>query len=103
MRTIYIDKEFKCHTLNDGSMASVETDFFDGMCERFVEGYRLIPEGDSWIREDGTVVTGLTIFPWKDYRILQAYQEAYDSMGALDPEVAGKAAAYDVLVEGVIG
>lgn len=82
MRTIYIDSEFKCHVNDDGTMTAVETDFFDGKCDKFTEGYRLIPDGISWIREDGTVIRGLTIFPWKDYRILLAYQEQYEAMSA---------------------
>ena len=39
MRTIYIDSDFKCHVTDDGTMTAVETDFFDGKCEQFVEGY----------------------------------------------------------------
>ena len=38
MRTIYIDADFKCHVTNDGTMAAVETDFFDGKCDAYVEG-----------------------------------------------------------------
>lgn len=96
MRTIYIDSDFKCHVTDDGTMTPVETDFFDGKCDNFVEGYRLILEGSIWTREDGTVICGLTIFPWKDYRILQAYQEQYAAM-SLDAETLEKAKAYDVM------
>ena len=39
MRTIYIDENFKCHLDNDGTMITVETDFFDGKCKAFIEGY----------------------------------------------------------------
>ena len=39
MRTIYIDSDYRCHPVNDGTMTAVETDFFDGKCEQFVEGY----------------------------------------------------------------
>ena len=39
MRVIYIDSEFKCHTSNDGNMTAVETDFFDGKCDEFIEGF----------------------------------------------------------------
>ena len=30
MKTIYIDSDFKCHLVDDGTMTAVETDFFDG-------------------------------------------------------------------------
>ena len=28
MKTIYLDSDFKCHIFDDGTMTSVETDFF---------------------------------------------------------------------------
>lgn len=79
MKTIYIDSEFKCHITNDGTMTSFETDFFDGKCNTFIEGYRCIPIGSSWTRADGTVFNGPMYSPWKDYKILAAYQEQYKS------------------------
>lgn len=99
MRTIYIDSEFKCHVTNDGTMTAVETDLFSGKCDRFIEGYRFIPAGRSWSRQDGVVFQGEMISPWKDYNILAAYQEQYESM-VLNAEVIEKAAAYDILTEG---
>ena len=39
MRTIYIDSDYRCHVTNDGTMNAVETDFFDGKCDTFIEGY----------------------------------------------------------------
>ena len=78
MKTIYIDSEFKCHTVNDGTMTPVETDFFDGKCDTFIEGYRFVPFGESWIREDGMVFTGEMVAPWKDYTELDATQREYE-------------------------
>lgn len=78
MRTIYIDTEFKCHTADDGTMTAVETDFFDGKCDAFVEGYRLVPAGQEWIREDGAVFQGEMIAPWKDFAELDAVQRNYE-------------------------
>ena len=98
MKTIYIDSEFRCHTSNDGTMTAVETDFFDNKCDKFIEGYRVIPEERAWIREDGRVFYGPMIAPWKDIRILNAYQEQYEQMAASG--VIEKAAAYDILTEG---
>lgn len=99
MKTIYIDTEFKCHVQDDGTMTSIETDRFDGKCDRFIEGYRFVPSGQSWTRQDGAVFRGEMISPWKDYAILAAYQEQYESM-ALNADVIEKAAAYDILTEG---
>ena len=39
MRTIYIDSDYRCHPVNDGTMTAVETDFFNGKCDTFIEGY----------------------------------------------------------------
>lgn len=78
MRTIYIDSEFKCHSTNDGTMTTVETDFFDGKCDAFVEGYRFVPEGESWTREDGTVFHGEMAAPWKPWEELDKAQRVYE-------------------------
>ena len=78
MRAIYIDSEFKCHTVNDGTMTAVETDFFDGKCDTFIEGYRFIPSGESWTRPDGVVFNGEMIAPWKDYAELDTAQREYE-------------------------
>lgn len=77
MKTIYIDSDFKCHPVNDGTMTAVDTDFFDGKCDAFVEGYCYE------IREHCT-----TVYPWKPSGELAAAQTQYE----LDMEEA--AAAY---------
>lgn len=78
--TIYIDNDFKCHTQNDGTMIEVETDFFDGKCTEFIEGYRFVPDGETWTGEDGTEFLGEMIAPWKDYEQLAVYQSIYERM-----------------------
>ena len=78
MKTIYIDSEFKCHTSNDGTMTTVETDFFDGKCDEFVEGYRFVPTGQSWTREDGAVFHGEMAAPWKPWQELDKAQREYE-------------------------
>lgn len=79
MKTIYIDPEFKCHVSNDGKMTAVETDFFDGKCDAYIEGYRFVPAGERWIRNDGVVFSGEMIAPWKDYSALEAAQAQYET------------------------
>ena len=78
MRTIYIDSEFKCHVTNDGTMREVETSFFDGKCDAYIEGYRFVPSGESWTRSDGVVFHGEMISPWKDYAELDNAQREYE-------------------------
>ena len=75
---IYIDKDFKCHLSDDGTMTAIQTDFFNGKCQRFVEGYRFVPAGKTWTREDGTVFTGEMISPWKPYDELDQAQREYE-------------------------
>lgn len=76
--TIYIDSDFKCHVTDDGSVTAVETDFFNRKCDVFIEGYRFVPEGESWTREDGVEFRGEMIAPWKDYADLDAAQREYE-------------------------
>lgn len=76
---IYIDSEYKCHVTNDGTMTAVEDEFFDGKCASFIEGYRYIPAGESWTREDGVTFTGRMVAPWRPYEILAAYQQQHEA------------------------
>lgn len=78
MKTIYLDDNFKCHTFDDGTMMAIETDFFDGKCDVFIEGYRFVPNGESWKREDGRVFYGEMISPWKNYAQLDSAQREYE-------------------------
>lgn len=75
---IYIDSEYKCHAAPGEGLTAVETDFFDGKAPGVVEGYRYVPEGQSWTREDGVVFAGEMIAPWKDWEELDGIQRAYE-------------------------
>ena len=78
MKTIYINSDFKCHIHDDGTMTAVETDFFDSKCDALIEGYRFIPSGKSWTREDGIIFYGEMITPWRDYSELDAAKRQYE-------------------------
>lgn len=78
MKTVYIDAEFKCHTSGDGVMTAVETDAFDGKCQTYIEGYRFVPSGYTWTRDDGTLFTGEMLSPWKPWDALDAAQREYE-------------------------
>ena len=84
---IYIDSDYKCHVTDNGTTA-IETDFFDGMCKEFIEGYRFVPFGESWTREDGEVFEGEMIAPWKDYAELDAAQRSYEKQLLAEYETA---------------
>ena len=79
MKTIYIDNKFKCHTSNpDGAYTAVETVFLDGKCAAYIEGYRFVPAGETWTREDGQVFHGEMVAPWRPYEILAELQAVYE-------------------------
>ena len=75
---IYIDNEYKCYTSPAEGRIAIETDFFNGKCVRYIEGYRYVPAGQSWTREDGEVFRGEMIAPWRDYAILAELQALYE-------------------------
>lgn len=67
MRTVYIDTEKKCHVVNDGNMTALETDYFDGKCDAFIEGHCCSVNENSII-----------IWPWKSYNKLDTAQREYE-------------------------
>ena len=75
---VYLDSDFCCHIANDGSMVAVETDFFDGKCKAFIEGYRYVPEGETWTRPDGVQFRGIMVSPAVDYEGLAKVQAQYE-------------------------
>lgn len=88
MKTIYIDSDCKCHITDDGTMTAVETYFFDGKCDAFIEGFRFVPDGETWTRSDGEVFHGEMIAPWKDFVELDAAQREYERQLLADAENA---------------
>lgn len=80
MKKIYIDSDFKCHIVNDGTMRVIDTDFFDGKCGAYIEGYRFVPNGETWTREDGRKFRGEMIAPWSNYDKLDGAQSQYELM-----------------------
>lgn len=64
---IYLDSDYRCHLSNDGTMIAVETDVFDGQPKEYIEGYRYVPEGKTWIRPDDVQFSGLMVAPAINY------------------------------------
>lgn len=75
---VYINDDYKCHVSDDGTMTHVETDFFDGKCDTYIEGYRFVPSGCTWTRSDGEVFHGEMIAPWKPWHELDEVQRQYE-------------------------
>lgn len=102
MEKINLDSEFKCHTTNpDGDFREVilsenARNFFSDKCTYFIEGYRLKPVDETWIREDGQVFSGGEMLaPWKPYNELAAAQAQYEA------DLAAADAAYQEGVNSV--
>lgn len=64
---IYVDKDYHCHTVNDGTMREVETPLFDGKCAAYIEGY-------CYDDSKGYV----SVYPWKPYAELDNAQRKYE-------------------------
>lgn len=75
---IYIDENFKCHVESGDSLREFETTHFDGKCDSYIEGYRFVPSGETWVREDGMEFAGEMVTPWKDYSELDEAQREYE-------------------------
>lgn len=76
--TIYIDTDYKCHVADGGKMVAVETDAFEGKCPAYIEGYRFVPSGQTWVRSDGVEFRGEMISPWKPWKELDETQRAWE-------------------------
>lgn len=76
--TIYIDTNYKCHTTTADGLTAVETNYFDGKCPAYIEGYRFVPSGSTWVRSDGAIFQGEMVAPWKPWDELDAAQREYE-------------------------
>ena len=96
--TIYIDSDYKCHVSPGEGLTAVETDAFNGKCRQYVEGYRFVPAGQSWTREDGQEFSGEMVAPCRDSAILEELQALYEEE---QEKQADMAAALNAIYTGV--
>lgn len=75
--TIYIDNDYKCYISAAEGRRAVETDFFDGKCDEWVESFRFVPAGETWVKPAGEMFRGEMVSPWKDLGEAYAAQAAY--------------------------
>ena len=88
MKTIYLDSDFKCHISGDDTMTAVETAAFDGKCDAYIEGYRFVPGGKTWVREGGVEFSGEMVAPWKPWQELEEAQREYERQLVAEYEAA---------------
>ena len=75
--TIYIDNDYKCYISAADGRRAIETDAFNDKCPEWIESYRFVPEGETWMRGDGEVFKGEMVTPWKDLSEAYTAQIAY--------------------------
>lgn len=89
---IYIDKECKCHVTNpNGTYTGIEApERFEGKCPAYIEGFRVRPNGFTYVNNDGEVFgpNGESVSPWRDLALLNEFQNQYEA------QLAAAAAAY---------
>lgn len=85
---VYIDANFKCHVSPEEGLTQIETDAFEGKCDAYIEGYRYVPAGDTWTREDGVEFTGEMIAPWKPWAVLDSAQREHERQQFADAQAA---------------
>lgn len=93
--TIYIDSNYRCHATNAEGRKEIQTEFFNGKCEHYIEGFRLVPFGESWTREDGEVFFGKMISPAVPYETLEPYQKQYEEDQEILNIITGEVSADD--------
>ena len=89
---IHIDSDYKCHVLPAAGLQEIEAPEFDGYCDEYIEGMRLVPEDETWVREDGHVFHGRMKTAWKPYAELEKAQLEYE-LAQLKAELADADAA----------
>ena len=96
--TIYIDNDYKCYVSAADGRRAVETDEFNGKCPEWIESFRFVPAGETWVREDGEVFTNM-VSPWKDLGKAYAAQAAYveQQLSTAQAQAADMQAALNVL------
>lgn len=75
--TIYIDDDYKCYVSAAEGRRAVETNEFDGKCAEWIESFRFVPAGETWVKPNGEMFRGEMVSPWKDLGEAYAAQTAY--------------------------
>ena len=75
--TVYIDSDYKCYVSAVEGRRAIETDAFNGKCAEWIESFRLVPAGETWVKPNGEMFRGEMVSPWKDLGEAYAAQTAY--------------------------
>lgn len=79
MKTYYLDQDCRIHFEQDkdGTLLpwTDEDGMFDGKCESYIRGFRVVPKGCTWTRHDGAMFHGMMVAPAVEFGILTTAQE----------------------------
>lgn len=75
--TIYIDSDYKCYVSTAEGRRAIETNEFDGKCDEWIESFRFVPAGETWVKLNGEMFRGEMVSPWKDLGEAYTAQTAY--------------------------
>lgn len=85
-RTVYLDSENRCYANPKEGCRPVESFFFYDKCDDFIEGFMLVPHGETLTRADGESFSGEMAWPWKDFSELDNAQREYEREKLADAE-----------------
>ena len=90
MKTYYLDAEYRLHLSPAEGLAPWEDvdGRFDGKCPEYIEGFRVVPDGETWVREDGTEFEGLMIAAAVPFDELDSAQREYERQEVKDMKAA---------------
>lgn len=80
MKDIYLDSDYVCHLMDDGSRRLIQTEALDSIDDWHIPYYRYIPEGESWTRWDGEVFTGPMLAPARKIDDKDVAQQVLDTI-----------------------
>lgn len=75
--TIYIDSDYKCYVSASDGRRAIEVNDFNGKCPEWIESYRYVPAGETWVEPNGVMFHGEMVAPWKDLGEAYTAQTAY--------------------------
>lgn len=75
--TIYIDDDYKCYVSAADGRRAIETDAFDGKCAEWIESFRFVPAGETWVQDNGVMFRGEMVTPWKELGEAYVAQSEY--------------------------
>ena len=75
--TIYIDDDYKCYVSAADGRRAIETDAFNGKCDKWIESFRFVPAGETWVQDNGVMFRGEMVTPWKDLSEAYVAQAEY--------------------------